>query len=121
MSKLIIKERGWAGHFICSQYCGFRRNTLIEYGDKRIIVSTVGNYRSPIEKEKASTIGINRYYETMAFEAKWEHPYWEVDVTRQVYFESDWAIDHIEFDTDKEANDMHEAVVNELSIEIQKK
>ena len=77
-------ERGWAGHFICGNDCRFRRNTLLEYGDKRVVVSTVGNllYINPITKKgEITTIGLNRYYETMAFEATFENDfYWEADI-----------------------------------------
>ena len=64
-------ERGWAGHFCCSQSCLFRRNTLIEYKDKKWVISTVGNFRPPNSRYErgAETIGFERYYETMAFDA----------------------------------------------------
>jgi hypothetical protein len=116
--KVIITERGWPGHFCASSSCQFRRNTLIEYGDKRIVVSTVGNYipRTTGEIKKIDReIGLDRTYETMAFWARYEKPYWEADVSKEVDFESDWAIGELEFDTDKKANDMHERVVEELS------
>ena len=63
-------ERGWAGHFICAENCQFRRNTLLEYGDRKWVISTVGrllttDYKT--KKLKFDTIGAgNRYYETMA-------------------------------------------------------
>jgi hypothetical protein len=66
-------ERGWGGYFICAKYCRFRRNTLLQYGDRRIVVSTVGNYHT--QDGKLETIGaFGRYYETMAFEAQKEGP-----------------------------------------------
>ena len=74
-----VTERGWAGHFICADKCRFRRNTLLEYADKKWIVSTVGAMPQPEALRKIpefcsengfDTIGLNRYYETMAFEAQ---------------------------------------------------
>lgn len=112
-------ERGWAGHFICSRDCLFRRNTLIELGRKRIVVSTVGAML-PREKNRIEPIGaFGRYYETMAFRAKKEDGYWEVDVSNQIDFESDWSIcadsiDALPECVDMLADEMHEKVVNEL-------
>ena len=110
-------ERGWAGHFICGHGCLFRRNTLIESGENRIVVSTVGGYRY---NEKIETIGAGgRYYETMAFKAKKEGPYFEADVSEELSFESEGAIcaespDELPDDVDNRADQMHEAVVAEL-------
>ena len=111
-------ERGWAGHFICCKDCLFRRNTLLEKGEEKIVVSTVGGYRY---NDKLDTIGSGgRYYETMAFKAHKEGPYWEANVGEQISFESEWDIcaaspDDLPNDVDNRADRMHEAVVEELS------
>ena len=112
---VIRTERGWAGHFICAARCLFRRNTLLQCGDIRIVVSTVGlmqDYRAK-DEHTFDQIGCDRHFETMAFHAKWDNRYWDADVRRQVYFESEWAI--AEPDADDRANDMHEAVVSEIT------
>jgi len=113
------KERGWGGHFICSDRCLFRRNTLIEGAGQSIIVSTVGGMR--FRKETGlDTIGAGgRYYETMAFKAKKEGPYIDADVTEEVPFENEWAIcaekwEDLPDDVDNRANDMHDKVVQEI-------
>ncbi len=70
-------ERGWAGHYFCADRCRFRRNTLLEYGNQAIVVSTVGNL---VIDGKLETIGSERYAETLAFEGKHEGPYMEADI-----------------------------------------
>lgn len=112
---VIRTERGWAAHFIDSRSCGFRRNTLLEYGEKRIIVSTIGNCCKSLNGGDCVQIGLDRYYETMAFIAVWEEPYWEIDVMKPVRFISPWKINMCERETDLEANRMHDNVVEELT------
>ena len=110
-------ERGWPAHFIAASSCFYRRNTLIEQGGDRIVVSTVGSYRI---RESIEPIGaFGRYYETMAFKAQKEGAYWEADVSEAVSFDSEWAIcadsaEALPDDVDNQADAMHEAVVAEL-------
>ena len=59
-------------------------------------------------------IGSDRYYETMAFHANSnDKRYYDADVSKQVSFVSERAI--AELDADDKANEMHEAVVNEIT------
>jgi len=109
MSMVNRYERGWAGHFICANRCRFRRNTLLECGESRVVVSTVG---SMVHPDGFSTVGHNRHFETRAFHAKHDGRYWDADVNSEVEFSSPWAI--AELDADDRANEMHEAVVQEL-------
>ena len=115
--EIIRTERGWAGHFICANDCRFRRNTLLECGAIKIVVSTVGNLvLSPATK--VETIGYDRYYETMAFHSnKADIRYHDADVSREVDFDSDRSIG-LE-DADDKANDMHEAVVAEITAKLE--
>lgn len=114
-----VTERGWAGHFCSADLCRFRRNTLLEYNDKKWIVSTVGSMRDYFNGG-IDTIGLNRYYETMVFEAEEvgnaesETVYWDANVSNQIDFDSNWALDIYDFGTDLKANEMHENVVKEL-------
>ena len=114
---ITITERGWPGHFICSSRCEFTRNTLISNGELNIIVSTVGAMMDiHISNERRyEMVGLDRYYETMAFHAEYKEPYWDSDVTRQVSFNSPWYLPTIEFNSDALANDMHETVVKEIT------
>ena len=117
-------ERGWAGHFICADRCLFRRNTLLECGDVGIVVSTVGlmldyHHKGFPNTHKFAEVGYMRNYETMAFHADPKDTrYHDIDVNRQISFESPWSI--AELDADDKANDMHEAVVDEITAELEK-
>jgi len=62
---------------------------------------------------KFEEIGCGRHFETMAFHAKHDGRYWDADVGREVEFDAEWAIAKV--DADDQANDMHEAVVDELA------
>jgi hypothetical protein len=105
-----ITERGWAGHFICSDRCVFHRNTLIEHNGYKIIVSTVGAMKNiHSNDEKYEMIGADRYYETMVFHAKWEDPYWDIDVDRSLHFDlPQFSVDTIKRESDYIANEGHE-------------
>ena len=113
-------ERGWAGHFIAASSCRFRRNTLLECGDIKIVVSTVG---AMYLNGKIEEIGVDRHYETMVFHVDPKsEDYKDVDVSRQVWFDSPWSLKVKKTDKfiDLKANDMHEAVVKELTEKLEK-
>lgn len=112
--EVIREERGWAGHFICGHHCLFRRNTLLTCGDIRIVVSTVGMLPDPLNKSKFMEIGYQRHYETMAFHSNpADTRYYDIDVSREVSFDSPWSISEIS--ADDKANKMHEQVVKEIT------
>lgn len=85
----------------------------MESGDIRVVVSTVGCYRS--SRGEVETIGRVRYYETMAFRASLQGSYWDADVSEEIGFSSPGAVDDLSEDSDLRANAMHEEVVSELS------
>lgn len=114
-------ERGWAGHYIYAHKCLFRRNTLLEYEDRKWIVSTVGNYIT--SERKVDTIGADRWYETKVFEAEFEDGYWDTDIEKEIYPEQDWGlwgstwkeVEKKYRPIDNAANDMHERIVDEMA------
>ena len=125
INEVNVTERGWAGHFILSDIlsnkCLFRRNTLLEYKDKKWIVSTLGAFRN--HENKMDSIGHRRWYETMAFEAKERLGYIEADVEKKISFDSEWGIwgdsweevlENCNGTPDNAANDMHDKIVSEL-------
>ena len=112
-SMVTATERGWPGHYIMGHRCVFHRNTLLECGDEKIIVSTVGH--KLLNNDKEDEIAAGTYYETMAFQAKLEDGYLEADIEHEIVFESEWKIGKIDHFSDARANEMHEVVIRELS------
>lgn len=117
MEKAKVSYRGWPGHFIGGARCVFHLNTLIEFRDTKIVVSTVGmmqDYSHPEFRKKNvfDIVGFDRYYETMAFHAKRNGEFYDADVSREISFESEWAYSRIE--DEWRANKGHWAVVDEI-------
>lgn len=121
--KIKRTERGWAGHFICAQDCTFKRNTLLQYGKKYIVISTVGCMRRRDSNgsypQTPEQIGVDRYYETMSFYADDNDAiYHDANVSSEFYVpDIKWAINKEEMSVYKEtidniANKMHEDYVS---------
>lgn len=110
-NNVIRQERGWAGHYILADECRFRRNTLLIYGNKKIVVSTVGLL---VINGKFEKVGSDRYFETKAFYAKKKDTrFFDADVSKEFRFKGKWFIS--ERDADDKANEMHEDIVLEIT------
>lgn len=107
-------ERGWPGHFICSDECKFSRNTLLENGKTKIIVSTVGRWLS--KYGVIQQIRPGAYFETMAFYARYDSGYWLCNVQMEVTFESPGLLNSVHVG---KADFMHEKVVDEISLQLE--
>lgn len=106
-------ERGWAGHFCCSHECLFRRNTLVELGNKKIVVSTVGLMLSPEDSEDTFIkIGIDTYFETMCFYSN-NNEFDDADGQKPIFVDKPHYIGEPNREID--ANNMHETIVNEIT------
>jgi len=115
-------ERGWPGHYCVADKCRFRRNTLLELDEVRIVVSTVGcRFGVRNGRHQIVEIGLERYYETMVFHAYLiQGIYWDSDPLRQVEVEGEWCIKDVESDADMRANEMHEAFVKRVTQQMKK-
>lgn len=115
-SKVKKTERGWAGHCCISHKCIYHRNTLLEYGDRKVVVSTIGRW---LDKDGIDFIqlGCDRYFETKAFIAKVNDKYNDADVKKAVCFSSECTLPSP--DMELEADAMHERVVDEISMDLE--
>jgi len=110
---VIRTERGWAGHCCVSRDCLFRRNTLLQKDNVFVVVSTVGNW-IPLNATRVQEIGAGRFFETMVFLSKEsDQEYHDIDASKQIHFDANWNL--LKPAMDNEANDMHEAVVEEIT------
>lgn len=110
-NKVKRTERGWAGHFCCADRCLFRRNTLLEYGGLKVVVSTVGRMLN-LKGDDFEMIGRGRHFENRVFMScgnKWD----DIDSGNPVSFKSERDLP--EPDMELEANEMHENVVKEIT------
>lgn len=113
-------ERGWCGHFIGGADCMYHRNTLLEYGEQKVVVSTIGHYLPRNKRQEYwkhgkmdfEMVGRDRYFETMAFLAD-DSQYHDADVTKEIGFSSNWELDKP--DMEMEADAMHDTVCDEIA------
>lgn len=118
MGAVIHTERGWAAHYCASKDCLFRRNTLLEMAETRIIVSTVGDYR-PRDTIGMEPIGAGRYYETLVSYAYDADGYWEMDYDKEIIPKAPGAICAKSISdlpplVSNAADQMHERIVDEM-------
>jgi hypothetical protein len=120
--KVTITERGWPGHLICADRCCFRRNTLVEFGRRRFVVSTVGAMKvSP--STGYEEIAHNRYFETLVFRAKRNGIYWDANTGQRISLGDSspaWCLtEPPTFTSDAKADAMHDAIVQEIAKRLQ--
>ena len=115
-------ERGFAGHFAGAKDCTFRRNTLLQFRDQNIVVSTVGNCRPTKLKDGILVVGDiepvigEAYYETRVHVAMFYGGYYESDIQRGIIeFNSNHLLTNRGQEGDLEADKMHEVVVKEIA------
>lgn len=114
-----VKERGWPAHFVLADKCTFTRNTLLQHGQNRVVISSVGcllsSYKSDAEIEM---IGSGRYYEVKAFVAIWEDNVWAADVQKQIDLECNQVITEMTDDSHIKADLMHDEAVAEVMMNL---
>lgn len=98
----------------------YHRNTLLEYGEQKVVVSTIGHYlprNKRLEywkhgKMDYEMFGRNRHFETMAFLAD-DSQFHDTDVTKEIGFSSNWELDKP--DMEMEADVVHDTVCDEIA------
>jgi hypothetical protein len=114
--KPIITERGWIAYYICADRCRFRRNTLIAFGKRRVVVESVGMFYPKHDDAAPDTVGVGRYYETAAFHAKRAGHYWDINGYKSPNQIAAWK----PLNSDQRANDVHEAIVHEIATKLER-
>lgn len=90
---------------------------MIEYGTKRVVVSSVGAYRY---EGKIEAIGCDRWYETMVFWAHKKGSYWEANVSQEIHFKGELGIfEEPKEDSDLKMDRIHDAVVQKIAKKLQ--
>lgn len=119
-----VTYRGWPGHYILGDRCVFHLNTLLEAGQARVVVSSVGNLRSQGHLSHASEpIGslVNpHYFETKAFWAQEKDGYWEAATSNEIkLLLPETVVRNLDPGCDEQAQRIHEAAVQVVTEQLQ--
>lgn len=109
-------ERGWNAYLLGSQWCSFKRNTLLQYNGIDIVVATTGNFINPLTYKNDKIPGTNVWYVTIVGMGAEMGDYIELDGSKQISVVAKHDIESEEYSDqfDAEANEMHEEVVAEI-------
>lgn len=120
-----VTERGWIGHYCLGDRCLFRRNTLIEHNNEKIVVSSVGNQINIHAKDYPNVVtieplqqhnGKKMFFETKVFKAD-DSPYMDADISQELTYESEPVDCYTILDMDWDA--FHDRVVEEMKLKIE--
>ena len=115
-----VTERGkLITYFSGSKRCLYRRNTLLEFRDIKLVISTLGNLTDL--DNKLVCISGKSYYETRVFHALTDikrNSYRDIDPERKVKVNTITKINKP--DSDIKADQMHEKVIKELTYRLDK-
>lgn len=120
MNSVTQVERGWPGHHILATRALFRRNTLLECKETKVVVSTIGLIRSRQVSSGFETLdNAGSFFETKVFHCrKDDSRYRDADFNREIKFQAYGVPSHEpldftvkEVDADDKANQMHDSVV----------
>ena len=122
---VIRTERGFLAECISGRNCRYHRNTLLQNGARRVVVSTIGD-RPGLGRRgayEAMALSGRRYYETEVFDACKIGANWNADTSRVVRFNSTSAItasdpNGLPEDVYSQADAMHEAAVEEIAAKL---
>lgn len=127
-SDVFVTERGWRSKDLRERaffqntpmvsVAQYYRNTLLEYGNKTWVVITIGEGSYFPGSSEVFPMDDGSYYKTLAYEASYKHPIYDIDPNKEIEFESRSEVLSYDKGSAVYADVNHDRVVSELSVKI---